>query len=153
MNPDVNIQIAHPVWEQILKKQTIRNKHLRTVAIRTACHPSFQLCNECAMKIKIIIATLLYTTGFLQLMDWVVYATKNDDLATQDYAQFKRNFVIRFPESIQPLFSTYGNLTTTVLIAFFIIAGVIFLKERKTVLKLIGITAFAFAFWNLFSLM
>ncbi len=105
------------------------------------------------MKIKIIIATLLYTTGFLQLMDWVVYATKNDDLATQDYAQFKRNFVIRFPESIQPLFSTYGNLTTTVLIAFFIIAGVIFLKERKTVLKLIGITAFAFAFWNLFSLM
>lgn len=104
------------------------------------------------MKLKLVFATILYLTAFLQLTDWVIFSAKNSNLALRDSAQYKRDFVSRFSEPLQPLFSTYGNLTTSITIAFFIIAGIIFLRQRKTMFKLIAITAFAFAFWDLFSL-
>ena len=105
------------------------------------------------MKLKIIIAFVLYLVGIAKIIDWFIFWEENKEVALRDYAQLKEKFISRFPESLQPLFSKNPEPATVISIIFFLIAGIIFLKERKTVFTVIAITSFFFAFWSLFSLM
>lgn len=105
------------------------------------------------MKLKILVAFMLYLIGISKIIDWFVFWEKNKELALKDYSQLKEKFVSRFPIDLQFLFSKSPEPATVISIIFFIISGIIFLKEHQTTFKVIAITAFLFAFWNLFSLM
>lgn len=105
------------------------------------------------MKLRIIIAFVLYLIGISKIIDWFVFWENNKELALRNYAQLKLKFISRFPGLIQPLFSKHPEPATLICFIFFIIAGVILLKEQKYVYKVFAITSFFFALWNLFSLM
>lgn len=105
------------------------------------------------MKLRNIIASLLYLIGICKIVDWFIFWEKNKELALSDYPQLKEKFISRFSTSLQPLFSKNPEPATIICIVFFTIAGIIFLKEHKTIFKVIAISAFFFAFWNLFSVM
>lgn len=105
------------------------------------------------MKLRIIIAFVLYLIGISKIIDWFVFWENNQELALRNYGHLKLKFISRFPSLIQPLFSKHPEPATLICFIFFIIAGVVLLKEPKYVFKVFAITAFFFAFWNLFSLM
>jgi hypothetical protein len=105
------------------------------------------------MKLRILLAFMLYLIGISKIIDWFVYWENNKELALRDYGQLKLKFINRFPTLMQPLFSNNPEPATVICIIFFIVAGIIFLKEPKSVFKVFAITAFFFAFWNIFSLM
>ncbi len=78
---------------------------------------------------------------------------KNKELALQDYLQLKLKFISRFPDFLKPLFTKNPEPATVISIILFLITGFIFLKEKNKFFIALSITSFAFAFWNLFSLM
>jgi hypothetical protein len=105
------------------------------------------------MKLRILVAFVLYLIGISKIIDWFVFWENNKELALRDYGQLKLKFISRFPTLMQPLFSKNPEPATVICIIFFIVAGIIFLKDPKFIFKAFAITAFLFAFWNLFSLM
>ncbi|SRR5260221_9484445 len=105
------------------------------------------------MKIKLIFAYLLFGMGAVKIVDWFIFWGKNKELALRNRSIFIAKYVERFPNFFKPLFDTNFLLDALLSIIMFVIAGVIFLKEKKVVYTIFAIVSFIFAFLNLFSLM
>lgn len=52
------------------------------------------------MKLKIIIAFLIYILAAIRLIDWLVFWHKNNGLAHLSWTELKSLYVSRFPDSI-----------------------------------------------------
>jgi hypothetical protein len=105
------------------------------------------------MKIKLIFAYLLFGIGTAKIVDWFIFWGENKELALRNRNIFIAKYVERFPDFFKPLFDTNFLLDALLSIIMFVIAGTIFLKEKKVVYSILAIVSFIFAFLNLFSLM
>jgi len=105
------------------------------------------------MKKLLRLAFVLYTIGILSIVDWIVFWNRNSQLVTKDYTVFKQKYIDHFPEILQPLYLLRPEPAIILIILFFVFAGIIFLKQYRTIYIVLSITSFAFAMWNIFSLM
>lgn len=105
------------------------------------------------MKLKFIFALVLYFIGLARIVDWFIFCNQNRTLKNENYSQFISKYENKFPVLLQPLFNTRPELATIISIFIFIVAGLIFINSGQRIFKILGITAFIFSFWNLFSLM
>ncbi len=105
------------------------------------------------MKKRVFVALLMYTIGVVKIIDWFIFWEKNKEIALRNFQELKFKFIARFPDFLKPLFFKNPEPATVISIILFIIAGIIFFKEKKIFYKVLAITSFIFAFWNLFSIM
>lgn len=105
------------------------------------------------MKAKIIIASMIYFVGIAKIIDWIIFWHNNKNLALSNRAEFLNKYVSRFPVALKSLIENKPETAAIISILFFAVAGWIFIKQESKVFKFIAVTAFLFAFWNLFSLM
>lgn len=105
------------------------------------------------MKKRIYIALIIYLVGLINIIDWYVFWYQNETLALQDFKSLKVKYIERFPEIIKPLYSNNPQPAAIIFIIVLVIAGIIFISEKKTIYTILGITSFLFAFQNLFSIM
>lgn len=105
------------------------------------------------MKIKLIIAYILYVLGLSKIIDWFIFCNQDNNFKNLKFDELKLKYVSRFPELLKPLFTSKPELAA--LISFFIlgIAGYIFIKMKSRFYLILAISAFVFAIWNLFSIM
>ena len=105
------------------------------------------------MKVRIFIAFIFYATGLLKIIDWFVFWNRNKSLVLTNRSQFLSDYIERFPQFIKPLF--YGKPEPAALVCtiLFSLSGLLFLKLKNPVFKILAISAFIFSFWNLFSIM
>lgn len=103
------------------------------------------------MRKRIWIAVLFLLVGVIYLTDWILFsiAKGNKNLSWVD---FKERYVQHFPDFLKPFFQN-AILSTVFFIFILSIAGLIFVGERKTLLKIPGILSIILAAWLLFSLM
>jgi hypothetical protein len=103
------------------------------------------------MKVKLIVAFILFFIGVSIVTDWVNFSIKKEN-EILSWPDFKLKYVNRFPEFLQPLIQN-SFLFTLLCMSCFIIAGFVFVKSKQKILFVIGIISFTLAFWQLFSLM
>jgi len=101
--------------------------------------------------IKLIIAFILFVLGCAWVADWIIFATQkeNEQLPWHD---FRQKYIARFPEAVQPLVNN-AVLITFVCILCFVVAGIIFINQKRRAYTVLAILAFVLAAWQLFSLM
>ncbi len=105
------------------------------------------------MKFKILIAFIFFILGIAKIIDWFIFCDQNRELKNTNYLIFIAKYDNKFPSWLRPLFNTRPELATVISVVLLSIAGIIFLKNKKVVYKVLAITSFVLAFWNLFSLM
>ena len=106
------------------------------------------------MKFRIVIALLFYIIGLSKLVDWFIFLGNNKkELEQLEHAQVMERFNARFPDYFTPIFSGYPEPATVISIILFVFSGIIFLKEKKMIYKILAYSSFLFAFWNLFSIL
>lgn len=105
------------------------------------------------MKNYLKVGLLLYSIGLLDLFYWIYYWNSNEQMAMSNFKQFQLNYFESLPNIIRPLYQTKPQLSAIILCLFFSTAGVIFFKTKSKVLKVLAITAFILAFFELFSIM
>ena len=99
-------------------------------------------------KRKIVIALLLFTIGWIRIIDSILF-----DIRTSQYVrldEYHKRYVERYPSFIQPLFEK-----PYILFFFlcFIVAGFIFISEKQKIFLILGIISFVLAIWHLFPFM
>ena len=99
-----------------------------------------------------ILALFFYAFGVVYLMDWIIFAERNDDLH-DDFPALKAKYVARFPDFLKPLIETNPQPAAIIFTILFSVCGIILVQNRNIILKILGATSFLFAFWNLFSIM
>src|SRR5258705_10101482 len=104
------------------------------------------------MKIKIILALIFYVLGIVRIIDWIIFWDQHKELALKNRNVFITKYVERFPDYIKAVFTSKYQLDTVLSIVLFVTAGLIFLKKKNLFYKVLAITSFVFAFWNLFTL-
>ena len=102
------------------------------------------------MKSKIIIASILFVIGLSAVIDWIIFST-NKKYENLDWEVFKSTYVEHLPNFLQPVYQN-PLISTLILFTIFTIAGVLFIKAKKTYL-IFGIVSLVLASWQLFSLM
>ncbi len=80
------------------------------------------------MKLKIFIAFLLFLLGLARIIDWIIFCSI-EEYKILGWTEFKLKYYRRFPETLQPLLPKY-QLLTFGCIACFVVAGIIFIKQR-----------------------
>ncbi len=105
------------------------------------------------MKSSIIYALLFYLLGLLQIIDWILFWNRHEELATSNHKVFKQLYNDHFPDFIKPLLTTNSRIESFIIMVLLIIAGFILFNEKKMIYKIIGTNAFLFAAWYLFSLL
>jgi hypothetical protein len=103
------------------------------------------------MRKGIVIALLLFLLGVIQLTDWILFSTReeNKNLAIM-------NLNSRYLERFSPVLQSYFRnpiISTLACMLFFATASVLFFREKKKIFWILGIISFILAFWQLFSLM
>ncbi len=83
------------------------------------------------MKLRILVAFMLYLIGISKIIDWFVFWENNKELALRDYGQLKLKFISRFPTFIQPLFSKSPEPATVICIIFFYNSRNYFFERAK----------------------
>jgi hypothetical protein len=103
------------------------------------------------MRIKIIIAFLLFISGLLQLIDWILFSIRaeNEKLSMPE---LHAGYVNHFPAWLQAYFEN-AVISTLACMFLFAIASVLFITERRKLFLVLGIISFVLAFWQLFSLL
>jgi hypothetical protein len=104
------------------------------------------------MKRSNILALVAYKIGILYMLDWLLFVEKNNDLV-DDFPTLKAKYVARFPDFIQPLLERNPQPAALLFTLLFCASGLVFMRNNNLVFKILGITSFLFAFWNLFSVM
>jgi hypothetical protein len=104
------------------------------------------------MKRSNILALVAYKIGILYMLDWLLFVEKNNDLV-DDFPTLKEKYIARFPDVIKPLLETNPQPAALLFTLLFCASGLVFMRNNSNVYKIIGITSFLFAFWNLFSIM
>lgn len=105
------------------------------------------------MKKRIYIALFLYILGLVNIIDWYIFWHQNETLAQQDFKSLKIKYIERFPDLFKPLFESNPEPAAIIFVIILVIAGIIFMLEKKTFYTILGISSFLFAFQNLFSIM
>lgn len=105
------------------------------------------------MKIKLVVAFIFFALGIAKIIDWFIFCNQDNNFKTLNLENLKIKYVARFPEFIKPLFTSKPELAAVISIIILTIAGLIFLGIKKRSYLIIAISAFFFAFWNLFSIM
>jgi hypothetical protein len=85
-------------------------------------------------------------------LDWLLFVEKNNDLV-DDFPTLKEKYIARFPDVIKPLLETNPQPAAILFTLLFCCSGIVFIRNNNLVFKILGITSFLFAFWNLFSIM
>jgi hypothetical protein len=104
------------------------------------------------MKKSNILALVAYKIGILYMLDWLLFVEKNNDLV-DDFPTLKERYIARFPDVIKPLLETNPQPAAILFTLLFCSSGIVFIRNNNLVFKILGITSFLFAFWNLFSIM
>jgi hypothetical protein len=104
------------------------------------------------MKKSNILALVAYKIGILYMLDWLLFVEKNNDLV-DDFPTLKEKYIARFPDVIKPLLEANPQPAAILFTLLFCICGIVFIRNNNLVFKILGITSFLFAFWNLFSIM
>ena len=104
------------------------------------------------MKKSNILALVAYKIGILYMLDWLLFVEKNNDLV-DDFPTLKEKYIARFPDVIKPLLETNPQPAAILFTLLFCCSGIVFIRNNNLVFKILGITSFLFAFWNLFSIM
>lgn len=101
--------------------------------------------------LRLSIAFILLLLGIAWVADWIIFAVQqeNEQLPWND---FRLKYIARFPQSLQPFVANAVLVTCTCMLCF-IIAGIIFIKEKRKPYTVLAIFAFIMAAWQLFSLM
>ena len=105
------------------------------------------------MKNYLKVGLLFYSIGLLDLFYWIYYWNSNEQMAISNFKKFQLNYFESLPSFIRPLYQTKPQLSAIILGLFFSISGIIFFKSKNKVLKLLAITAFILALFELFSMM
>ncbi len=87
------------------------------------------------MKKRVFGALLMYTIGVVKIIDWFIFWEKNKEIALRNFQELKFKFIARFPDFLKPLFFKNPEPATVISIILFIIAGIIFFKEKKNILQ------------------
>ena len=101
---------------------------------------------------KNTIASFFYIFGILYLLDWIIFVEKNDDLY-DDFPTMKAKYVARFPDILKPLIEVNPQPAAIIFTLLFCVCGLIFIRNNGINYKIIGMSSFLLAFWNLFSIM
>jgi hypothetical protein len=105
------------------------------------------------MKSSIILAFLFYLLALFHILDWIFFWNRHKELASSNHKAFKQLYNDHFPNFLEPLLSPNSRIESFIIMVLLIIAGFILLKENRIIYKIVGINAFIFAAWYLFSLM
>ena len=104
------------------------------------------------MKRSNILALVAYKIGILYMLDWLLFVDKNNNLV-DDFPTLKAKYIARFPDVIKPSLETNPQPAALLFTLLFCASGLVFMRNNNLVFKILGITSFLFAFWNLFSVM
>jgi hypothetical protein len=99
-------------------------------------------------RISLFLAFAFYILGMTMIIDWFIYWEYNYN---NDFNELKVKYYDRFPDLLQTILQS--RLSAVFFILTFIYSGIIFIKRKHIIYKILGITAFILAFWNLFSIM
>lgn len=105
------------------------------------------------MKLKYIVASILYLIGFVRIIDWFIFLQNNKSFNAPFSAELKLKYINIFSLFLQPLFPNNPEPATILSFICFVISGIVFLQSRNRFFIVIAISSFFFSFWNLFSLM
>jgi len=103
-------------------------------------------------KFLIYLAFTLYIIGIAVIIDWFVFCNDNSDLF-DDFISLKTKYVNRFPDYIKPFFNRNPQPAAIIFVFTFTIAGIIFIKQKHRIYKILAVTSFFFGAWYLFSIM
>lgn len=105
------------------------------------------------MKISILLGIFLYILGLVKLIDWFIFWNRNKQIALTNYNLFKLNYFNHFPDILKPIIGLNHEIGTYLSLIIFVISGFLFHKESHRFWKILSISSFILAGWNLFSLM
>ena len=86
------------------------------------------------------------------MIDWFIFREMNGHLVSDAHAM-EEQYIARFPALLQPLFGGKPEPATIICVLLFTISGLMLWAEEELWPKVVALTAFIFAFWNLFLLM
>lgn len=99
-----------------------------------------------------VLAFVLYALGLAKMIDQFIYREMYSYLA-HDPAALQQRYVDRFPGFLQPLFGGKPEPATIICVVLFTVSGLLLWAEEEMWPKVVALTAFILAFWNLFSTM
>lgn len=100
------------------------------------------------------IAILLFLTGLLYMVDWIIFCNMYDSsqpLGTHQH--FISSYVSRFPRPFNTTTTGGLRILTELVFLFFSYAGYTFIRLGNNTWVAIGIFSCVMAFWQLFSLL
>jgi hypothetical protein len=103
-------------------------------------------------RLLIGLAFILYILGVLKIIHWNWYWNNNNEQRQQNYFKFIENYRESISKYI-PAYKEYPYMLEIISVFIFCIAGYIFIKQKTLFFKILAISSFLLAFWNLFSLM
>ena len=99
-------------------------------------------------KVYLFTALVFFLVGVYIFIDWVVFW---ENYYNGDFHEFQKKYIEHFPVFLQSFFDS--RLSTLFSIFTFALSGYIFLNQKYIAYKILAITSFIFAAWNLFTLM
>lgn len=99
-------------------------------------------------KLFLFLAFAFYIIGIIIIIDWIVFWQYNYG---GDFNELRAKYIAHFPSFLQNFFNS--RYSALLFVFTFTAAGFIFLKQKYGGYKILAITSFILAFWNLFTLM
>lgn len=104
------------------------------------------------MRLRLVLALVLYALGLARTVDWFIFQEMNNHLAHDPHTLHEK-YLERFPGWLQPLFTGKPEPVAIISVILFTVAGLMLLGEEQLWPKAIALTCFIFAFWSLFAMM
>ena len=98
---------------------------------------------------KIILPIIIMLFGVYTLLDWIIYSTYLSNKG-YEFLDIREAYHQRLPELLKPI---HPIGTTFISMGIFILAGLLFIREKTSFGKAAMVMCFIFAFWMLWSLM
>ncbi len=102
--------------------------------------------------ILLAIAFFFFLLSIFKIIHWNLFWSNNEELRKRDYFKFIEKYRDEVANYI-PQIKQFPLMLEVVSLLILCFAGVIFLRQKNIFFKILAITAFILAFWNLFSLM
>ncbi len=102
------------------------------------------------MKKKIFIATLLFSIALLKTIDWMLFWSKNEDLAFRNYELYMQKYTDQYHHLVRPIFETRPEIASIIAALFYLIAAYLFWKKDNYFLTILTIIS---GFLGIYSLL
>lgn len=102
--------------------------------------------------ILLVIAFFFFLLSIFKIIHWNLFWSNNEVLRKRDYFRFIESYRDEVADYM-PQIKRFPHMLEVMSMLILCFAGIIFLKQRNIFYKILAITAFVLAFWNLFSLM